>query len=147
MTRSSRKPEQPRLRCCFSDAVAKRVVRCSKARGATRQYRRTVECSSERGHGLCAAWLDHVRRASRFAMGASRPPSALRRGDAIRLQGGGLLGLGDVVNPVVDGQNRSGCVRDVSELMERAVARFGSFDEIPLQPVIRRVREFDTDER
>lgn len=147
MTRSRARPSQPRLRCCFSDAVANRVARCSKARGATREYRRTVECSSERAQGICTAWLDHVRRASRFTMGSSQAPSALRRQDAIRLQGGGLLGMGDAINTVVDAQKRSERVRDVSELMEQALARFGSFDQVPLQPVIRRVHEFDADER
>jgi len=80
-------------------------------------------------------------------MGSSRAPSALRRHDAVRLQGGGLLGMGDAINTVVDAQKRSERIRDVSELMEQALARFGSFDQVPLQPVIRRVHEFDADER
>lgn len=135
--------DKARRRCCFSDAVGSRVAGCTKAVRSTKRYRRTVECTSSRAHGVCAAWLDCVRRASTFTLGARQSPSALPRRTAVKLQGGGLLGMGDVIEE----HQRSGRIQDVSDLLRRALARYGSFDSVPLQRVIQRVHEFDADER
>lgn len=109
---------------------------------STKQYRRTVECTNSEAHGICAAWLDCVRRASRFTLGTRQSPSALPRRAAIKLQGGGLLGMGDLIEE----HQRSGRIQDVSNLLQRALARYGSFDQVPLQAVIQRVHEFDSDD-
>lgn len=143
MSRNNARPDHARRRCCFSDAVGSRVAGCTKAVRTTRQYRRTVECSSSRAHGVCAAWLDHVRQASNFTLGTRQSPSALPRRDAVKLQGGGLLGMGDVIEE----HQRAGRIQDVSDLLQRALARYGSFDEVPMQPVIQRIHEFDADKR
>lgn len=143
MPRRTPDPVQTRRRCCFADAVGTRTAGCSKAIRLTRQYRRTVECSDHRAYAACAAWLDCVRRASSFALGSQQSPSALPRRAAARLQGGGLLGMGDVLEE----HQRCSRVQDVSDLLQRALARYGSFDNVPLQPVIRRISELDTDER
>jgi len=132
-----------RRRCCFSDAVGSRVAGCTNAVRSTRRYRRTVECTHNRAHGVCAAWLDCVRRASTFTLGTRRSPSALPRRVAVKLQGGGLLGLGDVIEE----HQRAGRIQDVSDLLQRALARYGTFDKVPLQAVIQRVHEFDADDQ
>lgn len=133
-------PERSRRRCCFPDAIGARVAGCSKAVRATRQYRRTVECTSGQAHGVCAAWLDHVRQAARFTLGTPRSPSALPRRDAVRLQSGALLGAGDMLE-----QQRAGRIQDVCDLLQRVLARYGSFDDVPLQQVMQRVHELDDD--
>lgn len=143
MPHRKRGPDSTTRRCCFSDAVGHRVAGCAMAVRTTRQYRRTVECTNHRAHGVCAAWLDCVRRASRFTLGTRQSPSALPRRTALKLQSGGLLGMGDVI----DGQQRAGRIQDVSDLLQRALARFGSLDSVPLQAVIQRVHEFDADDR
>lgn len=135
-------PGHTKRRCCFSDAVGTRAAGCTKAVKLTRQYRRTVECTDSSAHGLCAAWLDCVRRASNFTLGTPESPSALPRRAAVKLQSGGLLGMGDLLDEHQHGSR----IQDVSELLQRALARYGSFDNVPLQGVIRRIHQFDTDE-
>lgn len=142
MPRSHSDTGRARRRCCFADAVGARVAGCSKAVKLTRQYRRTVECTDSRAHGVCAAWLDRVRRVSTFTLGTRQSPSALPRRSAVKLQGGGLLGMGDVIEE----HQRCGRIQDVSDLLQRALARHGSFDDVPLQPVIQRIHEFDADD-
>jgi hypothetical protein len=129
-------------RCCFADALSARVAGCSKALKSTRQYRRTTCCTNGEAHALCAAWMNHLRTGSRFALGAQHTPSALPRGTAVKLQCGGLLGMRDLVE-----QQPSVRIRDVSILLKRAISRFGSLQDVPMEPVIRRVQAFDTDER
>jgi hypothetical protein len=129
-------------RCCFADALGARVAGCSKALKSTRQYRRTTCCTNGEAHALCVAWLNRLREGSRFALGARHTPSALPRGEAIKLQCGGLLGMRDIVE-----QQPSVRIRDVSILLKRAVARFGSLGGVPMEPVIRRVQAFDADDR
>lgn len=48
---------------------------------------------------------------------------------------------------VLEEHQRCSRVQDVSDLLQRALDRYGSFDNVPLQPVIRRISELDTDER
>lgn len=130
-------------RCCFSDAVGTRVAGCSKAVKLTRQYRRTVECTDGGAHGRCTAWLDCVRRASNFTLGTRESPSALPRRSAVKLQSGALLGMGDLLEE----QQRCSRIQDVSDLLQRALARYGAFENVPLQSVIKRIHQHDTDER
>lgn len=132
--------ETPR-RCCFVDAVGARVAGCPKAVKSTARYRRTVQCTSKEAHETCAAWLDHLRKGARFAFGARYSPSALPRHAAVKLQGGGLLGMGELL------EGRAVRVRDVAALLQRALARYGSFDDVPLAPIMRRIHEFDANDR
>lgn len=128
-------------RCCFSDALNARAAGCSKAVKATRRYRRAVYCANIQAHGTCVDWMDQMRKAARFSLGARRTPSALPRRAAVKLQCGGLLGMGDLIEkqPVKR-------VQDVSGLLRRALARYGSFDRVPLQTVVQRIHEFDNDD-
>jgi len=129
----------PARRCCFADAVAARVAGCTRADRSTDRCRRTVRCTSGEAHGRCAGWLDQVRRSANFALGARQSPSALSRRAAARLQSGSLLGMADVL----DGAGDGGRIQDVAGLVSRALSRYGSFDNIPLQPVMQRVSELD----
>lgn len=129
-----------RRRCCFAEAVGGRSMGCTQASRATQQYRRTVYCRSREAHGVCAAWLDQVRRASRFTLGAKRSPAALPRRAAARIQRGALLGMRDLLD-----DQASDRIRDVSDLLRRALARFGSFDQVPMGSVVHRVHAADED--
>lgn len=128
-------------RCCFADVLDARVAGCSKALKFAKQYRRTVYCSSGEAHERCAAWLNHVRRHSQFALGTRRTPSALPRRVAVKLQGGGLLAIRDLLDGAAGDR-----IRDVSALLRRALARYRSLDEIPMETVMRRVHSFGRDE-
>jgi hypothetical protein len=128
-------------RCCFADALDARVAGCSKALKSARQYRRIVYCSSEEAHGRCAAWLDHVRRHSQFTLGTRRTPSALPRRVAVKLQGGGLLAIRDLLDGAAGDR-----IRDVSGLLRRALTRYGSLDEVPMETIVRRIHGFERDE-
>lgn len=142
----SRKPPQtdPVTRpCCFADAVARRVAGCTRATRVTRHYRVTIQCTDGVAHGRCLAWLDCVRQASRFTLGVRQSPSALRRPTAAKLQAGALQGLDDLL----ENHRRLERIDDVSKLLRRALGRYGSLDQVPLAPVIRRVHEFEPDER
>lgn len=129
----------PVRRCCFPDAVGRRLAGCTKARKTTKQYRRVVNCLDSGAHELCAAWLDRVRQASRFALGTTHSPGALPTPAAGKLQCGGLLGLGDLLEG--DAVRR---VDDVARLMRRAVTRYDSLDRVPLEPVIQRVHKYQS---
>lgn len=131
-------------RCCFSDALGERVAGCSKALKSTRQYRRAVYCTSGEAHGVCVAWLNRVRSASRFTFRVPRTPSALPRPAATKLQCGGLLGMQDLLEGDTDGAD--GRIQDVSELLRRAIRRFGSVAAVPLEAVVRRVQQFETND-
>lgn len=127
-------------RCCFPDALGARVAGCTMAVKARRQYRRAVYCADSRAHGTCVKWLEQVRNAARFSLGTPRTPSALPRRTAARLQCGGLLGLGELIEkqPVPR-------VQDVSGLLRQALTRYGSFDRVPLQAVVKKVHDLDID--
>jgi hypothetical protein len=129
-------------RCCFPDALDARTAGCGMAIKASRQYRRVVYCADARSHGTCWNWLDRTRKAARFFLGTPRSPSALPRRKAIKLQCGGLLGIGDLMEKQPVRRVENVCV-----LLRRALARYGSFDRVPLETVVKRVHEFDADDR
>lgn len=141
MRRKPRETDTVVRRCCFSDAVGARIAGCTMAAKSSRRYRRTVDCTDSEAHGICAAWLDHVRHAARFTLGTKQSPSALPRRAAVKLQGGGLLGMGDLMGD----HQASGRIQDVSGLLRRALSRYGSFDRVPLQQVVQRIHELDAD--
>lgn len=48
---------------------------------------------------------------------------------------------------VLEEHQRCSRIQDVSDLLQRALARYGSFDRVPLQRVIQRVSRFAADDR
>jgi hypothetical protein len=131
----------PARRCCFPEAVSRRVAGCTKAHKTAKQYRRIVHCLDKDAHDRCAAWLNQVRQASRFTLGTAHTPGALPRAAAGRLQCGGLLGMGDLLEGATVQR-----IDDVANLTRRAVTRYESLDRVPLQTVIQRVHEYGSQE-
>lgn len=132
---------KPEPRCCFAYAVGRRVAGCAKAERSVKHYRRVVRCLDGEAHEHCAAWLDRVREASRFTFGTPHVPAALPDSKADRLQCGGLLGLGDVL----DGETVRR-IEDVSGLLRRALGRYDSLKRVPLQAVVQRIHEYGNED-
>jgi len=97
-----------------------------------------VRCTSEVAHPDCAELLELLHRYARFALHLSEADAPLPHGKEIKVQGGGLLGLQQIVWP----ERADEGVDDISVLLKSAGNRFCEWDEIPTAEIVRAIATY-----
>ena len=82
--------------------------------------------------------LNFMRKSASFTLGVSYTPSALPHPQAIKLQCGGLIGLQNALDKVVQNER----VTDVYGLIQRALKRYGSWQDLPEQDIVRSIASY-----
>ena len=131
-------PSDGTLACPFEKAILNRSCGCSRARRRSAGHRSTVRCDSKKGQEDCQVTLNVIRKSAAFTLGVTNPPGALPNAEAAKLQCGGLSGLQCALDPVQE-TNR---VRDIYTLIQRAMKRYGSLQDLPQQEMVRGVAAF-----
>ena len=121
------------LSCPFEKAILSRACACRYAKRNRVGCRQTVQCHAEHGYQDCADTLNQMRKSASFSLGAAHAPSALPLAKATKLQCGGLIGLQNALDKVVETTR----VSDVYGLVQRALKRYGSPEEFPQQDIVR----------
>ena len=130
-------------RCHFEKALNSRVFRCAKSHRFHLADREGVACRSPAGHRQCAEALRLLREKARFALGRA-DTSLLPHGHEIKVQNGGLAGIGEAVEgngghtPAKREENP-----DVYDLLSAAAARFGDFETLPFGDIVRAIRRYE----
>ena len=126
------------LTCLFEKAVLSRTCGCRYAERNHVGSRPTITCQSSNGHKHCAQVLNFMRKSASFTLGVTYTPSALPHTQATKLQCGGLIGLQNALDKVVQNER----VADVYGLIQRALKRYGSLQELPEQDIVRSIASY-----
>lgn len=134
-------------RCVFEKGILARKCNCSLARRCNLAEREAVACESGPSQNRCAQWLEQLREKAAFALqlpemeGAFSPGpvprSPLPHNKEMKIQIGGLLGLAQALSE--DGQE---AVKNVNELLDRAMANWGDWAQVPFQQIVRAVSHY-----
>lgn len=79
-----------------------------------------------------------MRKSASFTLGVAYSPSALPHAKAAKLQCGGLIGLQNALDQVVQNER----VNDVYSLVQRALKRYGSLQALPEQDIVRSIASY-----
>ena len=126
------------LTCLFEKAILSRTCACRYAERNHIGSRPTITCQSSDGHKHCAQMLNYMRKSASFTLGVTYTPSALPHAKATQLQCGGLIGLQNALDKVVQNER----VNDVYGLIQRALKRYGSMQELPEQDIVRSIASY-----
>jgi len=117
--------------CPFERALLARCAACSRARTVLLAEREVIGCDAQAASERCHDFRDRLRAASRFALRAD-PSAPWPFSKEIRLQCGGLIGLGEALD-------EGAAVADADALMQRALQRYRDLDALPWSRIIRAV--------
>lgn len=113
-------------KCPFSAPLTKGLVRCRHAEEVVRRGGSEYDCRSAAHHARCSELFQQLKAQALPAFGVEDDLTVMPHSVLVKIQSGGLLGLARVTDGA-SGQR----IEDVAALVDAAVQRFGSLDQIP----------------
>jgi hypothetical protein len=118
--------------CAFGKAILVRCCSCSRAQKVLLAEREEIACLSPGAHARCAEAVATLREKALFALRMTHLESALPHGKEIKVECGGALGIQAALGI-------PGPVEDLHELMETALDRYGTLDDLPYSEIMKSV--------
>lgn len=125
--------------CIFEKGILTNQCGCSKVRKLCIAEREAAHCKSDRAQKKCIEFLAILKEHARFALKLHDERSALPHAKAIKLQIGGLRGL---QMTVADPQRMDDNIQDVAGLLDRALEKYTSLDNLPFPVLIKQVAAY-----
>jgi len=123
------------IRCVFEKALTNNQCQCRFAQHFWLADREGYACNSGELASKCGYYLEKIRNNSRFLLKVQSVGSQLPHNVDIRVQAGGLRGLGLAL-----GLDEKG--GDIQSLIEQAVTKYGSLDELPYSEIVQSIASF-----
>ena len=120
--------------CPFHKAILSACVACTRADRVQIAEREIVMCGDAASHLRCQELHGHLRHNFGFAVGVLHDEVPLPHAQEMRIQCGGLRGLGAVL--AADPE-----VKDVDALLDRILQGAGSLGDIDFSAVVHAARE------
>jgi hypothetical protein len=131
------------LKCPFRRVLLPGDFGCRHATVVTRREGPDIACDAPETNALCGEVLERLKDVGLPALGYVDDLTQLPHGAAMKVQMGGLLGLGRVT----DQADTAGVVQDVGALVEAAVDRFGGTAAIPYGDLVAEMERFQLKRR
>lgn len=126
-------------RCVFEKAINARHVGCGQMKRFYLADREGVGCQSEEAQKRCIDLLERMRTSARFALQMTHIGGPLPHNKEIKVQVGGLLGIQALVQPEL---TDAGQVENAFDILNRAEQRYGGIDQIPLNEIMKEIKQF-----
>jgi hypothetical protein len=134
--------EITRIACVFEKALTNNQCRCSYSQHFWLADREGYSCKSASASTQCARLLEKLRETSRFSLKLATVGNQLPHNMDIRVQAGGLSGMQKLY-----GDKAVSKVSDVRQLVEVAMTREGTLDDLPYSEIIKSIAEYKTRSR
>ncbi len=125
--------------CPFERSILNDKCSCGESKRFYLAERIGVHCESDQGQAQCMELLELLRHHARFALKSNDRNATLPHGQAMRLQVGGVRGLFSEIYPQEPIPEPVG---DIFTLVNSAIEKFNSLDELPFQPIIQQVAAY-----
>jgi hypothetical protein len=125
--------------CPFEKSILTNQCACSRAERFCIAEREGVRCNADEAQARCVSLLELLRGQARFALRTTDGNSALPHAKAMRVQVGGLRGLYLALNPEAEAP---ATIDDVNAIVDAAVGRFGSLDNLPFQAIVQQIAAY-----
>jgi hypothetical protein len=131
------------LRCVFEKTMCSLHGQCSQGRMFGLADRHGFGCESPLAQQQCADLLNHLRSQTRFVFKLAEIDGQLPHNKEIRVQHGGLIGLRKLLDASADASP----IADVSQVVQQAIAKFGSIENIPYATLMQSITAMQTPKR
>lgn len=120
--------------CPFQQAILNACVACTRADRVQIAEREIVACNEVASHARCQDLHGHLRHNFGFALGELHDDVPLPHAQEMRIQCGGLRGLGAMLAAGPE-------VTNVDALLDQILRGVGSMDDIDFSAVVHAARE------
>lgn len=125
--------------CLFEKCLFAGHAGCCQSEKFNLGEREGIRCKSDSARSQCAELLNLLRHHSRFVLKASHESGVLNHVQTLRIQAGGLRGLGQVMEKH---QEAIRFVPDIFTLVSRAREQHGSLESLPFNRIIQQIAAF-----
>ncbi len=126
-------------KCVFEKAINTRHCNCSICRRFNLADREGIACTSASRSNHCLTLLQQLRENASFALHITHVDGQLPHANEIKVQAGGLSGLGDVIlkeDPTAPDMS------DINSLLTAAELRFGIIENFPYTDIVKAISRF-----
>lgn len=124
--------------CVFEKAILTGRFGCEKSERMHLAERVTVGCLAAGAREDCARLLGLLRENALFALKLTHVAGGLPHGKEMRVQCGGLIGVGKALRPDVAASG----VENIFGLVAEAQARFDGLDELPFREIVKAISAY-----
>lgn len=125
--------------CAFEKGILSLKCKCAYQHIFRLADRHGVGCTDSVKQLQCKAFLDHLRKQTRFVFKINID-GPLPHNKEIKVQNGGMLG----VQQLLLGETSLQEVEDIAGLMDQAIELYGSIEEIPYNLIMPSVTNYQT---
>lgn len=100
--------------------------------------REGVACQHNEAAALCQTTLAQMREKAVFALKLTRIEGPLPHAKEVKVQTGGLFGLQHLM-----GNTGTDAIDDITRLLETAVVKYGSVEQLPYETIARSIVQFE----
>jgi len=125
------------VRCIFERSLLARHCMCSKAQQLNLAEREAIKCRGNEYQENCEKIYEHLLKNCQFVFHRTNPDEPLPFAKQIKLQSGSL----HVLNQILYHSENSG-VNDVYQLLQDVLTKWSSFENIPIQELLKGVASF-----
>jgi len=125
--------------CAFEKGILSLKCQCAYQHMFRLADRHGVGCTDALMQKNCKAFLDHLRKQTRFIFKINID-GPLPHNKEIKVQNGGMLGVQSLL--MSDASNET--VENIAGLMEQSIRLYGSIEEIPYNLIMPSVTNFQT---
>jgi hypothetical protein len=131
--------------CPFEKLISSRRCDCELAQRTNIAEREVVGCRSENAQQVCVRLVAVLRQNATFALKLTGQGESLPHGKAMKLLGGGLLGLQAILNGDIAAR---AFIADVHGLVTSAFVEFGGdLSRMPFAEIVRWVSAYEVRSR
>ena len=130
--------EMQGIPCAFAKILLARRCECECAERFAIAEREGIRCASRLAQSDCVSLLTVLHEQARFALGMTEVPASLPHSKELKIQGGGLEGLKQVVH----GSAQTPGVENVHSLVSLVEKQFGGFNALPTEEIIRAIATY-----
>lgn len=123
--------------CPYERSILTPYCACEKSQHILIAERESGSCSAAEMQKNCQSYLRYVRSKASFTLKETRRNEPLAYSKEMKIQCGGLLGLQSIMGHS-DGQT----IENVYQLMSKALKQYSCFEELPIEPVLRAINQF-----
>lgn len=131
--------ELARVRCVFEKALTSHKAKCCLATHFCLADREGYSCKDESSSSKCRELMVKLRKKSIFVLKLHDVNGPLPHNMEIRVQAGGLIGI----NKLLDDESAAQpLVSDINGVLNAAIKKYGSLDNLPYSDVMQSVVQF-----
>lgn len=130
------------VRCIFEKALTNNQAKCHLSQHFCLADREGYSCKEAESSFICGKLLEKLREKSVFVFKLRNIDGQLPHNMEIRVQVGGVIGLLRLVDSPVESLHGVPKVDDINGVLNKAIEKFGSLNNLPYSEIIQSVEQF-----